>query len=53
MEKIYKYRGFIIHYQGAPGYRLPYYIYLNGSFHCADTLAGAKRIIREYMNNVN
>ena len=53
MEKTYKYYGFTIHYNSAPGYRLPYYIYLNGSFHCADTMTGAKRIIREYMDNVD
>lgn len=52
-EKVYTYYGFHIHYNGGPGYMLPYYVYLNGSFHCADTLAGAKRIILECMDNVD
>lgn len=52
-EKVYTYYGFRIHYNPRPGYYMPYYIYLRGSFYCADTLAGAKRIIREYMDNVD
>ena len=52
-EKCYTYYGFHIHYDGGPGYRMPYYIYLNGAFHCADTLEGAKKIIRDYMDNAD
>ncbi len=48
-EKTYKYYGYTIYFNGGPGYFVPYSVYLNGSFKCADTLAGIKRLIREYV----
>lgn len=49
-EKTYTYYGHLIHYNGGPGYALPYSAYIDGLFKCADTLARIKKLIREYIN---
>lgn len=48
--KMYTYFGNIIYYDPQPGYKLPYSVYIDGLFRYADTLAGVKRLVREYLN---
>ena len=45
----------MIYFDPRPGYALPYsaYIAAAGIFRYADTLAGIKKLIREYMKNAD
>ena len=47
--KTYTYYGHMIYFDPQPGYKLPYSSYIDGLFRYADTLAGMKRMIREYI----